>query len=342
MNQRRRHFSFAFLSLAFFAPVLCAASVPVYHAGHSDIGVDYLTSPPRFNLKIRFDGNAQFEDGASYSFLRVAPESVAIRAPDPPILRENYIGDPKDPDDDYDLSGPTWDFLGADQGEPVWFMPQTNDPAKPFFGFATDTLNIPQWSGPITWSLEEIVSVPIDSHVSLWQTDFFGNPTVKYASFDGIDPIEDSFTQGVGGHDHYNWGFTKPGVYHVRLGAKGTRVGGGTVTGTAVFTFLVGDAAGEFVIGDYDRNGSVGPEDYGVWKSNFGTNFAAADGNGDGAVNAADYTIWRDIFASPPPSGLDSSAAVPEPGATVLLSVCVSIFSLATRLRRHTSIVKTT
>lgn len=319
--------------LAVVPGVQARAAVPVYTAGHADIGVDYLTGPPRFELKVRFDGNAQFEDGSSYSFVRMAPESVAIRAPDPPILRENYIGDPEDPDDDYDLSGPAWGFLGADQGEPVWFMPQTNDPAKPFFGFATDTLSIPQWSGPITWSLEEVVSAPIDGQVSLWQTNFFGNPTVKYASCDGIDPLVDSFTQGVGGHDHYNWGFTQPGTYHVRLGAKGTRVGVGPVTGTAVFTFLVGDPAGELVVGDYDRNGSVGPEDYEVWKNNFATSFADADGNGDGVVDAADYTIWRDRYSANGGVAL----AVPEPGAFVLAILAGGLSAVVVRFRSHLS-----
>ena len=46
--------------------------------------------------------------------------------------------------------------------------------------------------------------------------------------------------------------------------------------------------------GDYNNNGTVGPEDYALWKSNLGsTEHPEIDGNGDGTVNAADYTIWR-------------------------------------------------
>jgi surface-anchored protein len=311
----------ALVGITAMASALWAEEVPVYWSGHADIGVDYLSGPPRFELKIRFDGNSLFEDGSTHAFARVAPDLVAIRSPDPPIARENYLGDPEDPDDDYDLSGPQWDFLGAELGDPVWFMPQTNDPAKPFFGFATDTLDIPQWSGPIRWSLEEIVSAPTSGQVSLWQTDFFGNPSVKYASYDGFDPVADSFTQGVGGHDHYNWGFSQPGVYRVRLGAAGTRVGVGSVQGSAVFTFFVGDSAGELFVGDYDRDGSVGPEDYALWKASYGTDFADADGNGDGIVDAADYTIWRDHY-----SGIGGvGAAVPEPGLIVTVVWAVGL-----------------
>jgi hypothetical protein len=71
--------------------------------------------------------------------------------------------------------------------------------------------------------------------------------------------------------------------------------------------------------GDYDGNGSVGPEDYDVWKSNFGTNFADADGNGNGTVDAADYTVWRDNLGS------GSIAAVPEPSTAMLLLGLIGI-----------------
>ena len=53
--------------------------------------------------------------------------------------------------------------------------------------------------------------------------------------------------------------------------------------------------------GDYDYSGTVGPEDYGVWKANFGsTTNLDADGNDDHIVDAADYTIWRNNLAAAP------------------------------------------
>jgi uncharacterized protein YjbI with pentapeptide repeats len=49
--------------------------------------------------------------------------------------------------------------------------------------------------------------------------------------------------------------------------------------------------------GDYDASGTVGPEDYNLWRANFGsTTLLAADGNGNGVVDAADYVLWRNIF----------------------------------------------
>jgi hypothetical protein len=62
--------------------------------------------------------------------------------------------------------------------------------------------------------------------------------------------------------------------------------------------------------GDYNIDGIVSEADYGVWKSNYGSNlFLAADGNHDGAVNAADYTIWRNNLGASAPAAAAGSAS---------------------------------
>jgi hypothetical protein len=69
--------------------------------------------------------------------------------------------------------------------------------------------------------------------------------------------------------------------------------------------------------GDYDGNGSVGPEDYNVWRANFGSANAMADGNGNGIVDAADYVIWRKNTTA----GSGNFATVPEPSGLLLLVI---------------------
>ena len=69
------------------------------------------------------------------------------------------------------------------------------------------------------------------------------------------------------------------------------------------------------VPGDFDGDGDVDSDDYGVWQSTFGsTQQLAADANNNGTVDAADYTVWRDNLPV-------ASTAVPEPGAWLLLSL---------------------
>jgi FG-GAP repeat protein len=87
----------------------------------------------------------------------------------------------------------------------------------------------------------------------------------------------------------------------------------GVPTGTGFVRVF--EAAAPVLLGDYNDNGTVGPEDYDTWRANFGSSNLAADGNGNRIVDAADYVVWRNNF------GVTSNAAespiqnptVPEP-----------------------------
>ena len=72
------------------------------------------------------------------------------------------------------------------------------------------------------------------------------------------------------------------------------------------------------VPGDFNADGVVDEDDYGLWRQTFGsTTDLRADGNGDNVVDAADYSVWRDNagerlrIGSRPPAFVE--ATVPEP-----------------------------
>jgi DNA-binding beta-propeller fold protein YncE len=88
------------------------------------------------------------------------------------------------------------------------------------------------------------------------------------------------------------------------------------------------------LVGDFDGDGDVDPDDYDKWKSDFGKWVAAgngADGNGDGIVNAADYTVWRNNLSGS--QDLGHAAGVPEPSAGLLAMIGLML-ALGTRSKK--------
>ena len=88
-------------------------------------------------------------------------------------------------------------------------------------------------------------------------------------------------------------------------------------------------AATQASTGDYSGNGTVGQEDYAIWRGDFGsTNNLAADGNGNGVIDGGDYVVWRNNLSS----GAGSGSAIPEPTAGMLLLVgCTVLGSYRSR-----------
>jgi cytochrome c peroxidase len=96
--------------------------------------------------------------------------------------------------------------------------------------------------------------------------------------------------------------------------------------------------------GDYDGNGVVDVDDYGVWSSTLGEGAESlnADGNGDEVVDAADYIVWRKFLGQTWQSyagggGMESLARVlPEPaGIGVFATTLVWGFCIGRRRRSN-------
>ena len=132
-------------------------------------------------------------------------------------------------------AGAQWDFTGTTAGGTLYLAPAGGLAGVIFLGIGSEEIA----DGTFT---DNTVSLHLDSvsgpgHFALWQTDGFGNPLVALSSFDGTD----AFDVITGGHDHYNWGFTAPGLYELTFTVSGTVVGEiSPITDTATFTFAVG------------------------------------------------------------------------------------------------------
>lgn len=170
----------------------------------------------------------------------------------------------------------------------------------------------------------------------------FPIPAVTPASIGTIVRVS-ATTDRHYGSTQGNWDFSDSGLAGFVFGPSGSRRAGwikintesailGGVKRTIAFeisewayesvpgiSIQAGQTSSVAIPGDYNGNGSVGPEDYTKWKTDFGLAVVAgtgADGNENAKVDAADYTVWRDNLGASGSASL--SGAVPEPSAISL------------------------
>jgi len=95
---------------------------------------------------------------------------------------------------------------------------------------------------------------------------------------------------------------------------------------------VIGDAG---IDGDYNNNDSVDAADYVAWRNAVPTDTLPNDPT-PGTVDASDYTLWRANFGKGPAGAASLSnnvAAVPEPGAMMLLAMGLVIVCGVQRYR---------
>ena len=131
--------------------------------------------------------------------------------------------------------------------------------------------------------------------------------------------------------EHIFFPIVTPGMYEIWVGQDS----GGFAQQLYALAWWMEAIVNPAASGDYSGNGTVGPEDYTIWKANFGSSFANADGNGDGIVDAADYTVWRDHLGQMVGSGSAgaSPSPVPEPSGGVLLVMAALVGRCRVKMR---------
>lgn len=132
-------------------------------------------------------------------------------------------------------ANPDFSFLGS-TGDPVWILPQVEDPDLLFLGYATEEIESGTFVGDeIDWSL---VDVEGPGDFKVYSVGAFGTPTVLFDSAGSLPQVQ---TIETGEHTHANWAFTAEGDYTVTYAASGELTSGGVITSDPVeFTFIVG------------------------------------------------------------------------------------------------------
>lgn len=214
------------LTMIVCVPVLGRAELVEYTAGHADIGVAYEGG--QLELHYHFgDGVTLLDHFTGQPFVtsenEFAPSDVVVRVAD--SVKSTHESVP-----------PGFEFTGVRPGGNLWILPTADVPGVARPGIATNELKPGDWSTPITWTMTDM-SGP--GEFSLWRSGGI-TPNVQFSTAD--PSVINEFDFQIGGHDHFFWGFTEPGVYDIELTVTGTHVNDGVRTDTGTFRFLVGDA----------------------------------------------------------------------------------------------------
>lgn len=124
------------------------------------------------------------------------------------------------PDNAKVLLPPGFDVFG-NEGDPLWILPQSQDPALLYMGFSAEGIPSVSFNDPAAISL---TSIQGPGHFFLWQFDGLSGMRLAMNSRDGLSP-EDSTRPITGSHEHFNWGFTTNGIYQVTFQASARRPG---------------------------------------------------------------------------------------------------------------------
>jgi surface-anchored protein/MYXO-CTERM domain-containing protein len=196
-----------------------ASAAAIYSLGHADFGIGYDGG---FELHHHVHAGSTVNGSAILEDAEFAPGDLTVLVP--------FITESRP-------EGSQYNFLGVSAGIPVWTLPEVEDVSKPFYGLGSEELVPAHFTGDLTFQLLSVVSAPAGGHFSLWR-DNGGSPIERFATSNGVDG-SDSFQLTPGGHEHYNWSFTQPGVYELSFRVSGTHGIDGFGSDTQTFSFEV-------------------------------------------------------------------------------------------------------
>jgi surface-anchored protein len=148
-------------------------------------------------------------------------------------------------------AGSQFDFIGVASGESFWRLPKSQNGSLLYLSIGTEELTPADFASTITLSLVSVTGTgggAAPGVFSVWDIDDFGGVVPLMSTLTGAG-TPNSLAVAAGGHYHRNYGFTAPGLYNVEFTATATlaaALGGGQVTGSAIYSFGVFDVGSDY------------------------------------------------------------------------------------------------
>ncbi|QDT02340.1 hypothetical protein K227x_07160 [Rubripirellula lacrimiformis] len=220
MNKFLQAFPILIAVLVLLLPRTASADVVTYTSGHGDIGLAYEGG--ELELHYHFGDGAILDGVSLIGDAEFDPAGAVV-----------WVSD-----DARSTTTSSIAFLGTKAGDSVWRLPQSNTAGLPFLGIAAEELLPAEFSAATL----QLTSFDGPGEFALWQSGGFGGADVFWQSNNGLDS-SDLLPLTIGGHDHFNFGFTSEGVYDLGVTAVANLAAGGTVSDFGTLRFMVGDAA---------------------------------------------------------------------------------------------------
>ena len=209
-----------------------AGNVVQYESGHADLVVEYDADSDEWEFVVALRGATV--DGVAGLSGELETDAVEIVVPSSNI-------EPR-PDNVPNLLD--YDPIGVEAGIDYWKMPQTQveatDETAPFVGINNEELPAGVFlNETVTWLLNQSISPSGMGHFSLHQEALPGPDFLMSTADPNANP---GASVQVGLHDHFNFGFTEPGLWTIEFMASATRLDNTPTSGTGQFMFRVLDA----------------------------------------------------------------------------------------------------
>lgn len=220
--------SFSIIRMAVAAGALAFLTLParaqLYSSGHGDLGIAY-------------------EEGELYPHWHLDDGAIVDGNPLPANGGEGYEYEPGDltalVSGTRNSASGSADYLGVSTGTAIYVTGPTG--FQPNLGFGAEELNPDDWDGDITISLTGW-TLPTGAEFALYDTNGAGTTTIDvfFSTFDaGATNANNTLAIAPGFHEHFTFGFTKPGLYEIELTWSGTHVLDGEVSQSGTFAFQV-------------------------------------------------------------------------------------------------------